>query len=105
MSVRACVRACTKPKRDAREKEKLSYRSGGAMDALSLCADASREESYIIYCVLSPGGPSVMAVLYPIKITTGAPRRAHRCGLGSPGNQTDLFPEYLTRPALRYPPR
>lgn len=64
-----------------RRKAQLSAR--GCDGCTLRCADACREASYIIYSVLSPGGPSVMAVLCPIKITTGAPRRGYS-RLGGP---------------------
>jgi len=55
------------------QEEKRSYQPGGAMNAFNVASMRCREASYIIYSVLSPGGPSVMAVLCSIKITTGAP--------------------------------
>lgn len=78
-------------KEHAVREEKCSYRPKGAMDALNVAPMHAAKHAYIIYCVLSPAGPSVMAVLCPIKITTGASRPAHR-RLGGPAIELIYFP-------------
>lgn len=92
--------ARTQQRAASRSREKHSYRPAGPDRCVCGPRCMATYSPYIIYSVLSPGGPSVMAVLCPIKITSGAPRRAHH-RLGDPGNRTDLFPRTI-RPELLF---
>lgn len=80
---RTHTRTHARNRKDATHRRKAQLSARGCDGCAQRCADACRKASCIIYSVLSPGGPSVMAVLCPIKITAGAPRRAHR-RLGGP---------------------